>query len=164
MGSAVTNGGGMGGEVTGAKGKQQRLKERDRLQNSRVAHEIRDFVLKAVNSTTKREGYCKEEEEEEEGLARTVCRTYARSQMRLGEIRMKRRGEERRTKEKNNGDCETKLGRDLLREGKEDKERETQVKQTNNPSLLDLCVTVLENGRYAQRSAQRQRYDERQTF
>ncbi len=52
---------------------------------------------------------------------------------------MKRRGEERRTKEENNGDCETKLGRDLLREGKEDKERETQVKQTNNPSLLDLC-------------------------
>ena len=83
MESAVTNGGGMGGEVTGAKGKQQRLKERDRLQNSRVAHEIRDFVLKAVNNTTKREGYCKEEEEE--GLARTVCRTYARSQMRLSE-------------------------------------------------------------------------------
>ena len=59
----------MGGEVTGAKGKQ-RLKEGDRLQNSRVAHEIRDFVLKAVNNTTKREGYCKEEE----GLARTICR------------------------------------------------------------------------------------------
>ncbi len=56
------------GEVTGAKGKQ-RLKEGDRLQNSRVAHEIRDFVLKAVNNTTKREGYCKEE-----GLERTVCR------------------------------------------------------------------------------------------